>query len=87
MFASVFSIFVMMRSGTGTQWAVVSFILQQVGFLVCLLFGENFFLLSHSPQTERSSCKLSFGNITHTASIGLVFASDFLSLCFLGIKP
>lgn len=58
MFAAVSSILVRGQSGTDAQQAVVSFILQQEGFLVCLLFGENKFFFSHYLQTERSSYKL-----------------------------
>jgi len=50
MFASVSSILVRVQSGMDAQRDVVSFILQQEGFLVYLLFGENLFFVTFTTN-------------------------------------
>lgn len=76
MFASVFPILVRVQSGVSAQQAVVSCILLQESFLVCLLFAENFPL----PQIVyrlRGLAPDSFGNMTFKASRGVTCVSDF----------
>lgn len=86
MFAFVFHILVRVQSGVSAQQTVVSCILLQESFLVCLLFGENFFF-SHIVHKLRRLATDSFGNINHMASRGLICVNDFLAPCFLGIEP